>query len=99
MLDPLKSERKGFNTMFDEKRKEMEPLQQALGKLRSNDGGSARGPAICSSEEELNNMVTIDFFARYSLSFYIFFNWLLLDSHLLGFVKNEDIQLPISDST
>lgn len=45
--------------MFDEKRKEMEPLQQALGKLRSNDGGSARGPAICSSEEELNSMVII----------------------------------------
>uniref|UniRef100_A0A1J3ISI6 Proton pump-interactor 1 n=1 Tax=Noccaea caerulescens TaxID=107243 RepID=A0A1J3ISI6_NOCCA len=57
LLDPLKSERKGFNTMFDEKRKEMEPLQQALGKLRSNDGGSARGPAICSSEEELNQMI------------------------------------------
>ncbi|CAN8326126.1 unnamed protein product [Cochlearia groenlandica] len=57
LLDPLKSERKGFNTKFDEKRKEMEPLQQALGKLRSNDGGSARGPAICSSEEELNNMI------------------------------------------
>ncbi|CAD5329251.1 unnamed protein product [Arabidopsis thaliana] len=57
LLDPLKSERKGFNTMFDEKRKEMEPLQQALGKLRSNDGGSARGPAICSSEEELNSMI------------------------------------------
>ncbi|KAL0835251.1 hypothetical protein Bca101_087140 [Brassica carinata] len=35
----------------------MEPLQQALGKLRGNDGGSARGPAICSSEEELNNMI------------------------------------------
>ncbi|XP_010433357.1 PREDICTED: proton pump-interactor 1 isoform X2 [Camelina sativa] len=57
LLDPLKSERKGFNTMFDEKRKEMEPLQQALGKLRNNDGGSARGPAICSSEEELDNMI------------------------------------------
>ncbi|ESQ54521.1 hypothetical protein EUTSA_v10027051mg [Eutrema salsugineum] len=57
LLDPLKSERQGFNTMFDEKRKEMEPLQQALGKLRGNDGGSARGPAICSSEEELNNMI------------------------------------------
>ncbi|CAH2077773.1 unnamed protein product [Thlaspi arvense] len=56
LLDPLKSERKGFNTMFDEKRKEMEPLQQALGKLR-NDGGSARGPAICSSEQELNSMI------------------------------------------
>ncbi|XP_009137666.1 proton pump-interactor 1 [Brassica rapa] len=57
LLDPLKTERQGYNTKFDEKRKEMEPLQQALGKLRGNDGGSARGPAICSSEEELNNMI------------------------------------------
>ncbi|KAL0739059.1 hypothetical protein Bca4012_015269 [Brassica carinata] len=57
LLDPLKTERQGFNTKFDEKRKEMEPLQQALGKLRGNDGGNARGPAICSSEEELNNMI------------------------------------------
>lgn len=60
MLDPLKSERQGFNNKFDEKRKEMEPLQQALGKLRGNDGGgSSRGPVICSSQEELNSMVRI----------------------------------------
>ncbi|KAJ4913345.1 Proton pump-interactor 1 [Raphanus sativus] len=57
LLDPLKTERQGFNTKFDEKRKEMEPLQQALGKLRGNDGENSRGPAICSSEEELNNMI------------------------------------------
>ncbi|KAG2319322.1 hypothetical protein Bca52824_012535 [Brassica carinata] len=57
MLDPLKSERQGFNNKFDEKRKEMEPLQQALGKLRGNDGGSSRGPVICSSQEELNSMI------------------------------------------
>ena len=62
LLDPLKTERQGYNTKFDEKRKEMEPLQQALGKLRGNDGGNARGPAIRSSEEELNNMVTICYF-------------------------------------
>ncbi|XP_009143539.1 proton pump-interactor 1 [Brassica rapa] len=57
LLDPLKTERQGFNAKFEEKRKEMEPLQQALGKLRGNDGGTGRGPAICSSEEELNNMI------------------------------------------
>ncbi|KAL0798372.1 hypothetical protein Bca101_053547 [Brassica carinata] len=57
MLDPLKSERQGFNNKFDEKKKEMEPLQQALGKLRGNDGGSSRGPVICSSQEELNSMI------------------------------------------
>ncbi|KAG5414140.1 hypothetical protein IGI04_001707 [Brassica rapa subsp. trilocularis] len=57
LLDPLKTERQGFNAKFEEKRMEMEPLQQALGKLRGNDGGTGRGPAICSSEEELNNMI------------------------------------------
>ncbi|XP_010537017.1 PREDICTED: proton pump-interactor 1 isoform X2 [Tarenaya hassleriana] len=56
-LEPLKNERKGFNTIFDEKRKEMEPLQQALGKLRSNEGSGARGVGLCSSEGELNNMI------------------------------------------
>ncbi|XP_010539250.1 PREDICTED: proton pump-interactor 1-like [Tarenaya hassleriana] len=63
ILEPLKNERKGFNTIFDEKRKEMEPLQQALGKLRSNDGGG-RGIALCSSEEELNDTI-------YSLQYHI----------------------------
>ncbi|CAH8385330.1 unnamed protein product [Eruca vesicaria subsp. sativa] len=56
MLDPLKSERQGFNNKFDEKKKEMEPLQQALGKLKGG-GGSSRGPVICSSQEELNSMI------------------------------------------
>ncbi|CAH9099964.1 unnamed protein product [Cuscuta europaea] len=43
---------------MDEKRKVMEPLQQALGKLRG--GGSRdreRGPVIFSSEVELNNYI------------------------------------------
>lgn len=42
---------------MDEKRKEMEPLQQALGKLRGASGGRERGSVICSSEEELNDVV------------------------------------------
>ncbi|XP_062168827.1 proton pump-interactor 1-like isoform X2 [Alnus glutinosa] len=52
----LKDDNRQFRTIFDEKRKEMEPLQQALGKLRySNSAG--RGSGICSSEEELNDLI------------------------------------------
>ncbi|XP_074365684.1 proton pump-interactor 1-like isoform X2 [Apium graveolens] len=47
-------ESKQYRQIIDEKRKEIEPLHQALGKLRnSNTGGSY----ICSSEEELNNVI------------------------------------------
>ncbi|KAE8679096.1 Proton pump-interactor 1 [Hibiscus syriacus] len=45
-----------FKTMLGEKKKEMEPLQQALGKLRNNNNGGGRG-GICSSEEELNDLI------------------------------------------
>ncbi|KAE8733617.1 Proton pump interactor 1 isoform 2 [Hibiscus syriacus] len=45
-----------FKMMLGEKKKEMEPLQQALGKLRNNNNGGGRG-GICSSEEELNDII------------------------------------------
>lgn len=45
-----------FKTMLGEKKKELEPLQQALGKLRNNNNESGRG-GICSSEEELNDFI------------------------------------------
>lgn len=45
--------------IVDGKRKEMEPLQQALGKLRSsNTANRERGGTLCSSEEELNDLVS-----------------------------------------
>ncbi|KAL2483537.1 Proton pump-interactor 1 [Forsythia ovata] len=54
----LSVEKRQFRTIMDEKRKEMEPLQQALGKLRgATSGGRERGLGICSSEEELNNLI------------------------------------------
>ncbi|GER53866.1 proton pump interactor 1 [Striga asiatica] len=55
-LRSLGVENKQFRTIMDEKRREMEPLQQALGKLRGS-GGGEKGPAICSSEEELNDII------------------------------------------
>ncbi|XP_078443942.1 proton pump interactor 1 [Wolffia australiana] len=55
-LKPLTQEDKQFRMAIDEKRKEMEPLQAALGKLR--DANSVeRGMGICSSEEELDYLI------------------------------------------
>ncbi|KAL3638415.1 hypothetical protein CASFOL_017786 [Castilleja foliolosa] len=56
-LRSLGVENKQFRTIMDEKRKEMEPLQQALGKLRGSGGGERGSAGICSSEEELNAVI------------------------------------------
>jgi len=49
----LRGENKQFQSIIDEKMEEIQPLQQALGKLRNlNNAGRGR---ICSSEEELND--------------------------------------------
>jgi len=51
----LRGGNKQFQSIIDEKMEEIQPLQQALGKLRnSNNVGRGR---ICSSEEELNNTI------------------------------------------
>ncbi|KAJ6752057.1 hypothetical protein OIU85_002476 [Salix viminalis] len=49
----LKNENRQFKSIFDEKKKKLEPLHQALGKLR--DTNSAGRGGLCSSEEELND--------------------------------------------
>ncbi|XP_030549719.1 proton pump-interactor 1-like [Rhodamnia argentea] len=55
-LKALGVENRNFNIILDEKRKDMEPLHEALGKLRhANTGG--RGSGLCSSEEELNLLI------------------------------------------
>lgn len=51
----LRGDSKQFQSIFDEKMKEIEPLQQALGKLR-NANNAGRG-GLCSSEEELNDVI------------------------------------------
>ncbi|XP_073025999.1 proton pump-interactor 1-like isoform X2 [Primulina eburnea] len=56
-LRSLGVENKQFRIFMDEKRKEMEPLQQALGKLRGPAGSRERASSICSSEEELNDLI------------------------------------------
>ncbi|CAI9784217.1 unnamed protein product [Fraxinus pennsylvanica] len=53
----LSVENKQFRTIMDEKRKEMEPLQQALGKLRGAPNGGRERGSVCSSEEELNDLI------------------------------------------
>ncbi|XP_059664636.1 proton pump-interactor 1-like [Cornus florida] len=52
-MKPLKVENKQFREILDEKKKEMEPLKKALGNLR----GRERGAGLCSSEEELDNLI------------------------------------------
>ena len=56
-LKPLTAEDKQFRTVMDEKRREMEPLHAALGKLRDANN-TERGMGICSSEDELNSFVS-----------------------------------------
>ncbi|XP_057993327.1 proton pump-interactor 1 [Hevea brasiliensis] len=51
----LRNENVQYKTIFNEKKKEIEPLQQALGKLR-NTNNAGRG-GLCSSEEELNDLI------------------------------------------
>ncbi|KAJ4975363.1 hypothetical protein NE237_000469 [Protea cynaroides] len=57
-LKPLSVEDKRYRMIVDEKRKEMEPLHQALGKLRNaNNANRERGVGLCSSEAELNQLI------------------------------------------
>eukprot|EP00262_Sarcandra_glabra_P007569 TRINITY_DN20461_c0_g1_i1.p1 TRINITY_DN20461_c0_g1~~TRINITY_DN20461_c0_g1_i1.p1 ORF type:complete len:616 (+),score=169.98 TRINITY_DN20461_c0_g1_i1:180-2027(+) len=57
-LKPLTHENKNFRSIVDSKRKEMEPLQVALGKLRgANNGSREKGVGLCSSEDELNDII------------------------------------------
>ncbi|KAJ8747575.1 hypothetical protein K2173_014359 [Erythroxylum novogranatense] len=54
-LKALTDENRQYKTILDEKKKEIEPLQQALGKLRTASSGGRYG--LCSSEEELNDLI------------------------------------------
>lgn len=55
-LKSLRSENRQFSGILSEKTKEIKPLQQALGKLRNSDGAGGNG-GICSSENQLNELV------------------------------------------
>ncbi|KAH0449961.1 hypothetical protein IEQ34_020653 [Dendrobium chrysotoxum] len=57
-LKPLQEEERQFRVVMDGKRKEMEPLQTALGKLRgAKNVATEKGVGLCSSEEELNETI------------------------------------------
>lgn len=57
-LKPLTTEDKRYRSVIDDRRKEITPLNQALGKLRTNSTNRGeRGVVICSSEEELNDYI------------------------------------------
>lgn len=50
-------ESKQYRQIIDEKRKEIEPLHQALGKLRNSNTGGREKSFLCTSEEELNDVI------------------------------------------
>ncbi|KAK7313040.1 hypothetical protein VNO77_37386 [Canavalia gladiata] len=54
-IKALRDDNRQFQSIVDEKLKEIEPLQQALGKLRSTNNAGRGG--LCSSEEELDNII------------------------------------------
>ncbi|KAG1335304.1 Proton pump-interactor BIP131 [Cocos nucifera] len=57
-LKPLTAEDKRYRMIMDEKRKEMKPFQEALGKLRTaNNDVREKGMGLCSSERELNELI------------------------------------------
>ncbi|KAG5551261.1 hypothetical protein RHGRI_009624 [Rhododendron griersonianum] len=57
-IRPLRTENDQYWTIMGEKRKEMEPLQHALGKLRNpNSVNREKGVGLCSSEDELNYVI------------------------------------------
>ncbi|GAB4849504.1 hypothetical protein Ancab_004298 [Ancistrocladus abbreviatus] len=57
-LKSLTAEKKQYNMAMDEKRNAMKPLQEALGSLRgANNPGREKVGGVCSSEEELNELI------------------------------------------
>ncbi|PKA64474.1 Proton pump-interactor 1 [Apostasia shenzhenica] len=57
-LKPLQAEHGKFRIVLSEKRKEMEPLHDALGKLRGTKNATTeKGVGLCSSEEELDELI------------------------------------------
>ncbi|KAM7279391.1 hypothetical protein ACFE04_006525 [Oxalis oulophora] len=55
-LKALKADGRQFKMILDEKKKDIAPLQQALGKLRTTSNAGSNG-GICSSEDELNKLI------------------------------------------
>lgn len=55
----LNDENKQYQEFINEKREEMKPLQTALGSLRNGGNGAEKGYGLCSSEEELNQLVSL----------------------------------------
>lgn len=77
-LKPLTAEDKQYRAVMDEKRKDIKPLQTALGKLNSaNNAVREKGMGLCSSEEELNDLVSL----RYLItSVHYSYSWNVCDT-------------------
>lgn len=55
-IKALRNDNRQIRSIVDEKFKDLQPLRQALGEIRSADTASRSG-GLCSSEEELNSRV------------------------------------------
>lgn len=71
-IKALRDDNRQIRSIVDEKFKEIQPLQQALGQLRSADNASRNG-GLCSSEEELNSRVYFLFQACTALNSSLYF--------------------------
>lgn len=98
-LKPLTAEDKRYRGMLDEKRKELEPLHAALGKLRSaNNVTRERGVGLFSSEEELNDHVSLYcsivlFPASHAIPDFVYFGILKQIASLHYRMQHESIPL------
>lgn len=84
----MTAENQEFWTVIKGKRKEMKPLQDALGKLRGpRKDGREGGSSLCSSEAELDNIVSSSLFVLLSsLHFPLIFISSAIENHLMFIV-------------
>lgn len=69
----MAAENKQYNEVVNGKLKEIEPLQKSLGKFRSeNNAMRAQGAGLCSSIEELDQLVSLKVGMPHSTTFAVF---------------------------
>lgn len=88
----LRGDSRQFQSIVDEKLKEIGPLQQALGKLRTTNNAGRGG--LCSSEDELNSVVCYEsefFLVQHSSICLVNPNLFSLHSLLLCALMDSDI--------
>ena len=71
-LQPFLAENKKYRTTLEEKRNEIKPLQENMQKHRAaNNAAREKGMGLCSSQEELNDLVRFEF-KHFYVCYYLF---------------------------